>query len=153
MDPKTRKKLFVSIGIALALMIAAKLLNQAGEYGGTLRRNWGIKLPVGYSETYEATSGPSFHGDGTRYHVFSADDPDDLKDLVDWITVGELDAEEAEAFIAEVDGWLEGIQVPQDERPDYSNCGFWQTEKNDHSQLVLFFSDATELLYVVEFFI
>ena len=153
MDLKTKKKLFISIGIALALIIAAKLLNQAGEYGGVLRRNWGIKLPVGYTETYKATSGSSPHGDGTRYHVFSAGDPRDLENLVDWISINEIGAEEAEAFVAEVDGWLEGIAVPAAERPDYAQCGFWQTEKEDHSQLVLFFCEETELLYVVEFFI
>ena len=43
------------------------------DYNRALNANWGFKVPwqSKYSEIYKTDSGPSFHGDGLRYHVYS----------------------------------------------------------------------------------
>ena len=152
MDVKTKKKLLISIAIVVILCVAVRGFNPF-QYGGALKRNWGIKLPVGYAQEYKADSGASFHGDGYRYHVFSASDPKDLQSLVDWIYLSELGEAEATDFVAELDSWLDAISVPADWRPDYAGCGFWQMQQMDNSQIVMFFSETAGLLYVAEFFL
>ena len=63
------------------LLIVACLLLVAGSIGWRilssysliLRLNWGISIPflARPAPCYEKDSGPSFLGDGIRYHVFS----------------------------------------------------------------------------------
>lgn len=152
MDLKTKKKLLISIAIVVILCVAVRGFNPF-QYGGALKRNWGIKLPVGYTQTYKADSGASFHGDGYRYHVFSVSDPDDFDNLLDWIYLDELSEADADAFVADVESWLDAINVPASERPDYKTCGFWNMQQQDNSQIAMFFSESTGLLYVAEFFL
>lgn len=39
------------------------------DYTAVVELNWGLSLPESREEVYKTDSGPSFHGDGTRYHV------------------------------------------------------------------------------------
>src|SRR5690606_19110780 len=52
--------------IILIIRFGAYFIN----YGIAIKANWGIWLPRGFKEIYSTDSGPSFFGDGERYHVF-----------------------------------------------------------------------------------
>lgn len=39
------------------------------DYTAVVKLNWDLALPESWEEIYKADSGPSFHGDGMRYHV------------------------------------------------------------------------------------
>ena len=56
------------------------------SYSSVLEANWGIELPTKAlcKEVYEADTGPSFHGDGVRYHVFSYRYEDYIDLMFEW---------------------------------------------------------------------
>ena len=77
-----KKKALLIGGIALAalaVLAAIALLpflsmlmgsgGAAGSYAQVVNLNWELDLPAEATRLYETDSGPSFHGDGERYHV------------------------------------------------------------------------------------
>ena len=63
------KKMKIIIGIVVLIIVVeiAMIWHRRSDYNFIMTFNWGIALPYKshYTETYEADSGPSFHGDGT----------------------------------------------------------------------------------------
>ena len=59
------------------------------SYASVLEANWDIKLPIKAfcKEVYKADTGPSFHGDGIRYHVFSYKNDSPIENMVFWSDV------------------------------------------------------------------
>lgn len=47
-------------------------------------QNWGEKIPTTCEQTYYVDEGASFHGDGTRYHVYTCSSPEEMKRWVEW---------------------------------------------------------------------
>lgn len=115
-----------------------------GSYAQVIRLNWDLRLPEQYTERYSADSGPSFHGDGTRYHVFLYDPPDLLTGLVPWRECGET------APMAEL---MDSLDIPAQERPDFTlPCLTWEAEQRDGSKLYLVYVQGRGLLHVLESF-
>lgn len=50
-----------------------KFIKEKNTYSNIIQANWEVELPLEYKEIYSIDSGPSFLGDGKRYHI--------LKDL------------------------------------------------------------------------
>lgn len=67
-----RKRILLAILITL-ISVWTIYRSIVPSYASVLEANWGIKLPVKAlcKEVFDKDTGPSFHGDGIRYHVFS----------------------------------------------------------------------------------
>ena len=127
--------------IIILWSILFAMLVTGGTEQGTIYLNWEIRLPFGGELVYEADSGASFHGDGQRYHVFRYESDEKLVDCLDW---QEPSADAAEA----ANSFLDKIDVPDEERPDFSQCSFWYGQREDSSEIYIFWGAVT--LYVVE---
>ena len=124
------------------------------SYSSVLEANWGIELPIKArcKEVYEADTGPSFHGDGIRYHVFTYRYEDYIDLMFAWPPTKyptNYYATTSEASEA----WLDEIAVPAEERPDYSKCSSWHKSQEDNSEIIFFWDSEQNRLYIVENFI
>ena len=169
-----RKRVLRAVLAALAgLLLLAGLLawRLVPSYASALRLNWGISLPIlaRPSLCYEADSGPSFHGDGIRYHVFSYQYEDPVSLMFAWGSVEretiycDSYREAAEAVERETiycdsyreaaEAWLDKIQVSAGDRPDYGGCLYWYRAQEDNSELLVFWDAEQNRLYFLESFL
>ena len=154
---KNKKRMILSIVICVILVLGAatfcmwKYLN---NYNTALQANWKISIPAKahYSETYRKDSGPSFLGDGIRYHIFSYKNHTYVEEMLDWGPDGGKTIFYG-SYSDTVNVWLDAIEVPANYRPDYANCQFWYQSKNDSSEIIILWNKETCTLYVVESFL
>lgn len=119
------------------------------DYTATVALNWDLSLPESWEEIYKTDSGPSFHGDGTRYHVLQYAVGSGIESALAW-QAPPVDVSEAEAM----ETLMDGLDVPDRLRPDLESCR-WHTavdpsDSRDH--LYLLFDSSTLELYILEFF-
>ena len=152
---KTGKKLILSILSVIIVLGAAMLLagKYLSDYNTALKANWEISIPskARYSEIYTKDSGPSFLGDGIRYHVFSYKENAYAEEMLDW------EADEKESifhgnYSDTVNAWLDAIEVPAEYRPNCSQCLFWYDSRNDNSEIIILWDAENSTIYVVESF-
>ena len=88
------------------------------DYNRALNANWGFKVPwqSKYSESYKTDSGPSFHGDGLRYHVYSYKYEDFIDLMFAWAPV-ERETNYYDSYSEAVTEWLDDLEVPEEYRP------------------------------------
>lgn len=140
-------------GAALCLVAVRPMLPvllHGGDYTGTVALNWGVSLPCSSGCAYEADSGASFHGDGTRYHVLEYPENSPLETALSW---QEAPAETSRA--AEMTQLLEDLSVPEAERPDMDLCRWYTAADPDdtRNRLYLLLSpDGTRLFILESFF-
>ena len=148
-----KKKTLIIIAIILALA-AICIANLLPPYSSTLKANWGISLPwqARLTEVYEQDSGPSFHGDGVRYHVFSYKFEDYIDLMFAWPPT-EYPTNHYTATSKAAEAWLDEINVPAEHRPDYSACCSWHKSQEDNSEIIFFWDSERNHLYIVENFI
>ena len=81
-----KKKIFVIIGITLPIFLI--LYFWYNDCWTAMKINWKISMPYMslYREIYHKDSGPSFFGDGTRYHVYSYKNEKHIEKMVEWQT-------------------------------------------------------------------
>lgn len=153
-----RKRIISTLSVVAAVLVilfgGIVIRNRLNDYSHILRLNWNLILPSdsGCSEIYSDDSGPSFHGDGIRYHVFNYEDETAIDTMVDWqLTEGKtrfrMNYSEA---VAE---WLDSINVPDDWRPEYEDCFFWYQQKYDGDEMIILQDKNQKNLYVAESFI
>ena len=118
--------------------------NMTAGYGDAVYRNWEVELPGGYQQVYAVDDGPSFNGDGMRYHVLYYPAGVDLEDLLDWTEDGDTGG------AVEV---LDELDVPASERPDLSQCLLWYARQEDRSRIWLLWDREAATVYIVEFFL
>ena len=119
------------------------------DYTATVALNWDLSLPESWEEIYKTDSGPSFHGDGTRYHVLQYAVGSGIESALAW-QAPPVDADAVEAVITLMDS----LDIPDRLRPDLESCR-WHTavdpsDSCDH--LYLLFDPSTLELYILEFF-
>lgn len=146
-----RLAIIAVIGIVAGIGISS-VFHVVTRYSSVIKTNWDISIPGNYKEIYESDSGSSFHGDGIRYHVFQYKNGEKIDSLLSWsredkATVFSENQREA------AEKWLDEIQVPQEERPDYDACVFWYQEKEGNCEMILFWDQEDLKLYVVESFL
>ena len=123
------------------------------SYSVAIKANWGISLPYKAlcTEVYAKDSGPSFQGDGIRYHVFEYKYEDYIDLMFAW-----SQAEHETGYFASVsaaaESWLDEIEVPQEQRPDYAACGSWHMEKDGGDTILFFWDSQRNRIYTVESF-
>lgn len=146
------KKRYIIIPVLAVILFLGYWLTH--DYSFVLSANWGISIPFSafYRQTYEADSGPSFHGDGTRYHVFTYSNEDAISKMADW------DDEQGQSiyygtYELTAERWLNEIDVDEDERPDYEHCLFFYDNKNDNSEIIMMLDKTSSKLYILERFL
>lgn len=146
-----KKKIFVIIGITLPIFII--LYFWYNDCWTAIKINWKISMPYMslYREIYHKDSGPSFFGDGTRYHVYSYKNNKYIEKMFEWQTeekATEIRSSYSEFIIEELDR----IEVPENERPEYSKCKYWYKKDLD-DEIVICWDEYENKLYVIELFI
>lgn len=147
-----KKKLISVIAVVIVVFLAAGLpiiQRAAGRnsYLKVIRNNWGLSLPAGCLEVYEVDSGPSFHGDGERYHVFEYREG---KEVPAWRNAGELQEADRE-LITEI---LDGLDGKKEWYPDFGSVtDVKKDKKQDGSWVYFLFDGEAGRLYVIERFI
>lgn len=122
------------------------------SYSSVLEANWGIELPIKAlcKEVYEADTGPSFHGDGIRYHVFSYRYEDYIDLMFAWS--GNLENETLfyQSYSEASDIWLDELDIPMEQYPDYDACFYWYKSEHDNSEIIIFWDPEINRIYIVE---
>lgn len=147
------KKRRIIIPILACLLLLSGILGWRvmSSYSRVIQANWGISLPLKalISEVYEADSGASFHGDGVRYHVFSYKYEDYIDLMFAWSGT-EHETHFYSSVSEAADAWLDEIQVPDAKRPNYPDCFSWHRSKEDHSEIIFFWDNDLNRLYIIE---
>lgn len=149
------KKRALTIAVILIVILTGiGILKLFPSYASTIKSNWDISLPIKavLTETYEKDSGASFHGDGVRYHVFSYKYEDYIDLMFAW-TPNEHKTNFYPTTREAAEAWLDEIDVPADERPDYSKCYSWSKSQDDNSEIIFLCDNESNKLYIVEKFI
>ena len=150
----TSKKKSGFIVIAMVIVLVAVSVPKVPAYSMAMEAKWGISLPFKAlcSQVYEKDSGPSFLGDGIRYHVFEYRYEDYIDLIFAW-SAAEHETLHFASVSEAADAWLDEIEVPEDRRPDYEACGSWHRSKKDSSEIIFFWDSERNLIYVVENFL
>ena len=131
------------------------------SYASVLEANWGIELPIKAfcKEVYGADAGPSFHGDGIRYHVFSYKNDSPIENMLSWSDVNgntlawsQTDGEEKsyQTYSEASHIWLDELDIPMEQYPDYDICFCWYKSEHDNSEILIFWNPEINRLYIVE---
>ena len=122
------------------------------SYASVLEANWGIELPVKAicKEVYSEDTGPSFHGDGIRYHVFSYRYEDYIDLMFAWSGNLENKTLFYQSYSEAADVWLGELVIPQEQYPDYDSCFCWYKNEYDNSEIIIFWNPEINRLYIVE---
>ena len=122
------------------------------SYASVLEANWGVELPIKAlcKEVYKADTGPSFHGDGIRYHVFTYRYEDYIDLMFAWS--GNLESETLfyQSYSEASDIWLDELDIPMEQYPDYDACFCWYKSEHDNSEIIIFWNPQINRLYIVE---
>lgn len=148
---KNRKKLIIILGILLTIFIIFYFLYT--DCWTAMKINWKISMPYMslYREIYHKDSGPSFFGDGTRYHVYSYKNEKHIEKMVEWQTE-EKETEIRSSYSEFIREELDRVEVPENERPEYSKCKYWYKKDLD-DEMVICWNEDNNKLYVIELFI
>ena len=122
------------------------------SYSSVLEANWDIELPVKAlcKEVYSEDTGPSFHGDGIRYHVFSYRYEDYIDLMFAWSGNLENRTLFYQSYSEAADIWLGELGIPQEQYPDYDSCFCWYKNEYDNSEIIIFWNPEINRLYIVE---
>ena len=132
--------------LAAVLMAASWVLSKP-TYLHIIRLNWEVDLPAGCAQLYERDTGPSFHGDGVRYHVFAYHRTPKLTD--DWRAepLTETQRQQVKDLISK-------LQVDGADAPDFDRVTHTLTRRQrDNSTLYMLYMADDQSLYVIEHFI
>lgn len=149
-----KKKAIITVVACIILFAVLSILKLFPSYASTIKSNWDISLPIKavLTETYEKDSGSSFHGDGVRYHIFSYKYEDYIDLMFAW-TPNEHKTNFYPTTREAAEVWLDEIDVPADERPDYEKCCSWSKSQNDNSEIIFLWDNELNKLYIIENFI
>ena len=140
--------------VVLVTLISVRTIYKSivPSYASVLEANWGVELPIKAlcKEVYKADTGPSFHGDGIRYHVFSYRYEDYIDLMFAWS--GNLENETLfyQSYSEASDIWLDELDIPMEQYPDYDACFCWYKSEHDNSEITVFWNPEINRLYVVE---
>ena len=149
-----KKKAIITVAAFIILIAVLSIFRLFPSYASTIKSNWDISLPIKavLTETYEKDSGASFHGDGVRYRIFSYKYEDYIDLMFAW-TPNEHKTNFYPTTREAAEVWLNEIDVPADERPDYSKCCSWSKSQNDNSEIIFLWDNELNKLYIIENFI
>lgn len=146
-----KKKKIILIVVICIGFFCYKISRLLPSYSNVLEANWGVNLPTKAicSEVYQKDSGTSFHGDGVRYHVFSYKYEDYVEPMFAWSPV-EYETLFYSSFSEASEIWLNEIEVPEHERPSYTECFTWHCSKEDNSEIIFYWNADLNRIYIIE---
>ena len=149
-----KKKAVIAVAVLIMLFVVIGILRLFPSYSFTIKSNWDISLPIKavLNEIYEKDSDASFHGDGVRYHVFSYKYEDYIDLMFAW-TPNEHKTNFYPTTLEAAQAWLDEIDVPAEERPDYEKCCSWSKSQDDNSEIIFLWDNELNRLYIIENFI
>lgn len=138
---------------AVVLFACVRILLSCNCPAG-LMAHWGFLWPfqAGCAEVYHQSFEPSPHNDGASYHVFSYTNEAAAASLFDW-KAPDPDVYKFVPFRVYVDQLLDSIDVPEEWRPDYETCLYWQRQRTDRDELFVFWDSSANQLCFVEFYL
>ena len=147
---KKKKTLLVIIVVLISVWTIYRTV--VPSYSSVLEANWGFVLPVKAlcKEVYSEDTGPSFHGDGIRYHVFSYRYEDYIDLMFAWSGNLENRTLFYQSYSEASDIWLGELGIPQEQYPDYDSCFSWYKNEHDNSEIIIFWNPEINRLYIVE---
>ena len=158
--------LYVIVFIAVFSLLVFGSFSKPDDtsYFPVLKSNWGIALPenAGWSIVYEKDTGPSFHGDGIRYHVYSYDTDNTVSNMLPWLPDegNTLSWEQVNGgekryhtYTEDITLWLTQLEVPETEQPVFQGALYWYDNHEDHSQIMIVWNPHLSRLYIVESFL
>lgn len=121
------------------------------SYSSVLEANWGIELPIKAlcREVYKEDTGPSFHGDGVRYHVFSYRYEDFIDLMFTWRHI-QSNTLHYQSYSEAADVWLSELDISKEDYPGYEDCFYWYRNADDNSEMIVFWNPEINRLYIVE---
>lgn len=149
-----KKKVISIITIIVICAIAFGILRYLNlNYSMVLKVNWGFQMPVKAQcvEIYENDTGDSFHGDGKRYHVFSYKSEDGIEAMFTWSSEENKTIYHS-CYSEAVNEWLDEIDVPAEQYPDFSQCLWWYDKQEDNSEIIVMRDSQEKKVYIVESF-
>lgn len=153
-----RNARIAAVILAAAVLLSALAACSSGSgasYAPVLAVNWGLSLPpeAEWKLLYETDSGPDFHGDGFRYHVYSYQKEDAVAGMTAWSQEDHATIFSDGIFEAAAD-WLDRLNVPEPKRPDFAACAvWWYAAQDDSSEIILLLDEGSDRLYVLESFL
>ena len=147
-----KKRMILSLAACILIIGSCIGWRIFSDYSRVLNANWGISRPYKalYSEVYAKDSG--VNGDGIRYHVFSYKYEDYIDLMFAWSSNNNRKTLFHDSYSEAAEEWLDEIEVPFEWRPDYEKCFYWYKAQEDNSQLIIFWDDNANRLYIVEEF-
>ena len=147
-----KKKRILLVVLVTLLSVRTIYKSIVPSYASVLEANWGVELPIKAlcKEVYKADTGPSFHGDGIRYHIFSYRYEDYINLMFAWS--GNLENETLfyQSYSEASDIWLDELDIPMEQYPDYDACFCWYKSEHDNSEIIFFWNPEINRLYIVE---
>ena len=147
-----KKKRILLVVLVTLISVWTTYKSIVPSYASVLQANWGVELPLKAlcKEVYKADTGPSFHGDGIRYHVFSYRYEDYIDLMFAWS--GNLENETLfyQSYSEASDIWLDELDIPMEQYPDYDICFCWYKSEHDNSEILIFWNPEINRLYIVE---
>ena len=147
---KKKKILLVIIVVLISVWTIYRTI--IPSYASVLEANWDVELPVKAlcKEVYSEDTGPSFHGDGIRYHVFSYRYEDYIDLMFAWSGNLENRTLFYQSYSEAADIWLGELGIPQEQYPDYDSCFCWYKNEYDNGEIIIFWNPEINRLYIVE---
>lgn len=143
-----KKRIVIGCVLSIMLILAlgmAYFFKEYNRYSNTINSNWDIKLLKSYKEIYSTDSGPSFHGDGDRYHIFEYKNSDYLNSALPWKNEKNLVLED------EIKSIVNRLSIPEVYGPNFKgDYKYYSKTKEDSSKIYLLFYTDLNRLYVVE---
>lgn len=147
-----KKKKILLLIIVVLISVWTIYRSIVPSYSSVLEANWGFELPVKAlcKEVYSEDTGPSFHGDGIRYHVFSYRYEDYIDLMFAWSGNLENRTLFYQSYSDAADMWLGELGIPQEQYPDYDACFCWYKNAHDNSEIIVYWNSEINRLYMVE---
>lgn len=149
-----RRFILVVLLVLVVLLFLPQFGSREPAYLSVIESNWDIFPPrqAQWVLLYETDSGPSFHGDGCRYHIYSYEQEEPVAGMFFW-SAEEGNTIFSKTYQEEAESWLDALNISRDLRPDYENCLRWYAVQDDNSQILIFWDAAAKSIYVAENFI
>ena len=149
------KQFLVVLLIAAVLLGLAAFLRTSGAgstLSRTLKRDWHLELPEGYTVEYRAATDDKMKEGGLRYYVLFYEDGTVLDSWLPWQS-SDLQTGYGIYAVDEVAKILDTLNVPGGERPELEEagvCSYSHLDGEEEGELFLLHTEGDFRLYLVE---
>lgn len=152
-----KKKLILILIIIIIVYILRGIIiyDNLFDYSNIIKTNWNIKLPrKSIKEIYSVEDVPNIHGEGISYHIFSYKEAneEEINKLFTWATE-EKETIYFSSYSEAINNWIDEFNINPEDYPNYANCKYWYSNKEDNSEIIILWDSKENKLYVVESFL